>query len=159
MEDVGATQSFVLARGFEPVGDYAALIAADGSRRLFAELSADPDLPGVRPQEAYRALLSALQPGWRLRLLQLVWPDPGPRLAFQAQVESWGGAGEGAESEGLALLREGMLVHLGEAPLPSCAARCWSARWRGRRGWPGGGRCPRSWPTTAWGWRRSAPRK
>ena len=30
-----------------------------------------------------------MQPGWTLRLLQLFWPDPEPRLEFQKQVQQW----------------------------------------------------------------------
>ena len=61
-------------------------------------------------------MLAALQPGWTVRLLQIFWPDPRPRLAFQEQVASWGG--EGARGEGQELLSQGLLIHLQEAPLP-----------------------------------------
>lgn len=42
----------------------AALLGDDGTRRLFAELYADPDRPEVRPQEAYQAILSSMQPAF-----------------------------------------------------------------------------------------------
>ena len=82
-QTIGSTRTFVLAKGFTQVGAHAALIGEDDTRRLFAELYADPDRPEVRPQEAYQAVLSSMQPGWTLRVLQLFWPDPEPRLEFQ----------------------------------------------------------------------------
>ena len=88
-QTVGSTRAFVLAKGFTQVGNHAALIGEDDTRRLFAEIFADPDRPEARPQEAYKAILSSMQPGWTLRLLQLFWPDPEPRLEFQKQVEWW----------------------------------------------------------------------
>ncbi len=111
---VGSTRTFVLAKGFIQVGNHAALIGEDDTRRLFAELYADPDRPEVRPQEAYQAILSSMQPGWTLRLLQLFWPDPEPRLAFQKQVKSW----HVSEAEGLDILHQGLLLALQQYPLP-----------------------------------------
>lgn len=111
---IGSTRSFVLAKGFAQVGTHAALIGEDDTRRLFAELYADPDRPEVRPQEAYQAILSSMQPGWTLRLLQLFWPDPGPRLAFQHQVQAW----RPPSSEGLDILHQGLLLAIQESPLP-----------------------------------------
>ncbi len=61
---VGSTHPFVLSKRIVQVGD-------DDAKRLFAELYADPDRPDARPQEAYQAPLSSMQPGWTLRLLQL----------------------------------------------------------------------------------------
>jgi hypothetical protein len=116
MKEVGSTEGFVLAQGFVPVRGQTALVRPDGGRRMLAELTADPDRPEVRPPEAYRTLLSAMQPGWTVRILQIFWPDSRPRLAFHAQVERWGG-GEG-QGEGLALLRQGLQLHLQEASLP-----------------------------------------
>lgn len=46
---VGSTRTFVLAKGFTQVGSYTALIGEDDTRRLFAEVYADPDRPSVRP--------------------------------------------------------------------------------------------------------------
>ncbi|MDO9349591.1 MAG: hypothetical protein Q7T47_09930, partial [Anaerolineales bacterium] len=46
---VGQSQAFVLARGFRKVGAYWALVGADNSLRLFAEVTADADRPDVRP--------------------------------------------------------------------------------------------------------------
>ncbi len=86
----------------------------DDTRRLFAEVYADPDRPEARPQEAYKAILSSMQPGWTLQLLQLFWPDPEPRLAFQKQVEQW----KSPDSEGLDILHHGLLLAVQEAPLP-----------------------------------------
>lgn len=111
---VGSTRTFVLAKGFTQIGSHAALIGDDDTRRLFAELYADPDRPEVRPQEAFEAILSSMQPGWTLRLLQLFWPDPEPRLAFQKRVKSWKQPNE----EGLVILQQGLLLAVQEYPLP-----------------------------------------
>ena len=91
-QKVGQSQAFVLARGFRKVGVYWALVGADGSLRLFAEVTADADRPDVRPKEAYQMLLSSIVPGWSVRILQIFWPDPLPRDAFQKQAETWGAA-------------------------------------------------------------------
>lgn len=111
---VGVSHQFVLARGLTELGGHAALLGDDDTKRLFAELYADPDRPEVRPQEAYQAILSSMQPGWTLRLLQLFWPDPTPRLTFQEQVEKWGVPAE----EGLDILFRGMSMSIQEQPLP-----------------------------------------
>jgi len=111
---VGSTRTFVLAKGFTQVGNHAALIGEDNTRRLFAEIYADPDRPEVRPQEAYQAILSSMQPGWILRLLQLFWPDPEPRLAFQEHVKDYKQRG----AEGLDILHQGLLLAIEEYPLP-----------------------------------------
>ncbi len=113
-QTVGSTRTFVLAKGFTQVGNHAALIGEDDTRRLFAELYADPDRPEVRPQEAYQAILSSMQSGWTLRFLQLFWPDPGPRLAFQKQLNNW----RLPEVEGLEILHEGLLLAVQQYPLP-----------------------------------------
>jgi hypothetical protein len=111
---VGTTHVFVLSKGMCQVGAHTALVGDDDSKRLFAELHADPDRPEVRPQEAYQAILSPMQPGWTLRLLQLFWPDPAPRLAFQEQAEQWGAPAE----EGLNILFQGLSMSIQEQPLP-----------------------------------------
>ncbi len=111
---VGSTRTFVLAKGFTVVDGHAALTGEDDTQRLFAELYADPDRPDVRPQEAYQAILSSMQPGWTLRLLQLFWPDPEPRLAFQSQVQGW----KSSDTEGLDILRRGLLLATEEFSLP-----------------------------------------
>ena len=111
---VGATRTFVLSKGFTQVGSHAALIGEDDTPRLFAELYADPDRPEVRPGEAYKALLSSIQPGWTVRLLQLFWPDPQPRLEFQQQVLNW----KPPTTEGLDIMHQGLLLALKEYPLP-----------------------------------------
>ncbi|MBI3340115.1 MAG: hypothetical protein HY022_08295 [Chloroflexi bacterium] len=111
---VGSTRTFVLPKGFTQVGNQAALIGEDDTRRLFAEIYADPDRPEVRPQEAYQAMLSSMQPGWTLRLLQLFWPDPEPRLEFQKQVQNWSKPG----TEGLDILHQGLTLAIQEYPLP-----------------------------------------
>jgi hypothetical protein len=113
-QTIGSTRSFVLAKGFTQVGVHAALIGEDGTRRLFAEVYADPDRPEVRPQEGYRAVLSSMQPGWALRLLQLFWPDPEPRLGFQNQIQRW----EPPKADGLDILHQGLLLAVQEYPLP-----------------------------------------
>jgi len=112
--EVGPTHPFVLSKGIVQVGNYSVLVSTDDTRRLFAELYADPDRPEVRPQEAYQAILSSMQPGWTLRLLQLFWPDPKPRLAFQEQTEKWGMP----SVEGLDILFQGLSMSIQEQPLP-----------------------------------------
>jgi len=114
LAEVGTTHTFVLGKGVVQVGANAALIGDDDTKRLFAELYADPDRPEVRPQEAYHSILSSMQPGWTLRLLQLFWPDPAPRLAFQGQAEKWGVPTE----EGLDILFQGLSMSIQEQPLP-----------------------------------------
>jgi hypothetical protein len=111
---VGTTHHFVLSQGLTQVGPYDALIGADGTKRLFAELLADPDRPDVRPQEAYQALLSSMQPGWTLRMLQLFWPDPAPRLAFLRQAQGW----QKPASNGLDILHQGLILSTEQFPLP-----------------------------------------
>ncbi len=111
---VGSTRAFVLGKGFTQAGKQAALIGEDDTSRLFAELYADPGRPEVRPKEAYQAILSSMQPGWTLRLLQLFWPDPEPRLAFQRQMQGW----KSSEAEGLDILRQGLLLAVQEYSLP-----------------------------------------
>ena len=113
-QTIGSTRDFVLAKGFTQVGAHAALIGEDGTHRLFAEIYADPDRPEVRPQEAYQAMLSSMQPGWTLRLLQLFWPDPEPRLAFQQQLQAW----QSPANEGLDILLQGLTLAVQESPLP-----------------------------------------
>jgi hypothetical protein len=113
-QTIGSTRTFVLAKGFAQVGAHAALIGEDDTRRLFAEVYADPDRPDVQPQEAYQAVLSSMQPGWTLRLLQLFWPDPGPRLEFQNQVKKW----TSHDTEGLDILHQGLLLAVQEYALP-----------------------------------------
>ena len=113
-QTIGSTRTFVLAKGFTQVGSRAVLIGEDDTRRLFAELYADPDRPEVRPQEGYQAVLSSMQPGWILRILQLFWPDPEPRLEFQHQVQNWSKPG----TEGLDILHQGLTLAIQEYPLP-----------------------------------------
>ena len=113
-ETIGSTRTFVLAKGFTQSGSQAALIGDDDTRRVFAELYADPDRPEVRPQEAYQAILSSMQPGWTLRLLQLFWPDPEPRLEFHKHVQVW----RTPQLEGLDILYQGLLLAVQEVPLP-----------------------------------------
>lgn len=113
-QTIGSTRTFVLAKGFTQLGNHAALIGEDDTRRLFAEVYADPDRPDVRPQEAYSSILSSMQPSWTLRLLQLFWPDPEPRLEFQKQVSQW----KLPDTEGLDILHQGLLLAVQEYPLP-----------------------------------------
>ena len=113
-QTIGSTRTFVLAKGFIQVGNHSALMGEDDTKRLFAEVYADPDRPDVRPQEAYKSILSSIQPGWTLRLLQLFWPDPEPRLEFQKQVQNWRKPG----TEGLDILHQGLTLATQEYPLP-----------------------------------------
>ena len=126
---IGSSQAFVLARGLQQVGEYWVLVGEDGRQRLFAELTADPDRPDVRPIEAYRALLSSMQPGWTVRTLQIFWPDPLPRQAFYEQFEQWNAGSDDNEhegrrpvpegdAEGVQLLRQSLSLFLQESPLP-----------------------------------------
>jgi hypothetical protein len=112
---IGSSQSFVLARGLQQVGGYWVLMGEDGRQRLFAELTADTDRLDVRPVDAYQALLSSIQPGWTVRMLQIFWPDPLPRQAFYEQFQEWH---EENDSEGLNLLRQSLSLFLQESPLP-----------------------------------------
>lgn len=112
--EVGTTHQFVLVKGFTKVGNHDALLGADGTKRLFAELFADPDRPDVRPQEAYQAILTSMQPGWTLRLLQLFWPEPHPREMFYNLAVGW----QDERSEGLSILHQGLLFSVQEFPLP-----------------------------------------
>ena len=113
-QTIGSTRTFVLAKGFIQIGNHSALIGEDDTKRLFAEVYADPDRSDVRPQEAYKSILSSIQPGWTLRLLQLFWPDPEPRLEFQKQVQRW----KPPSSEGLDILHQGLTLAVQEYPLP-----------------------------------------
>ncbi len=112
--EVGTTHQFVLVKGFTKVGNHDALLGADSTKRLFAELFADPDRPDVRPQEAYQAILTSIQPGWTLRLLQTFWPDPEPRLAFHRQAQVW----RKPATDGLDILHQGLLLSTEQFPLP-----------------------------------------
>ena len=113
--EIGETKPYVMGKGFLRVGEgFDALLAYNDSKRLFAELEADPDRPEVRPQDAYAALLTSMQPGWTLRFLQIFWPDSLPRRSFQKEVEGWAKP----NSEGLEIMREGLLLAIEESPLP-----------------------------------------
>lgn len=92
--EIGSSQSFVIAQGFRQIGEHWGLIGHDGSLRLFAQLTADPDRPAVRPVEAYQTMLSSMQPGWTMRWLQIFWPDPTPRKHFFEHAENWCEPGE-----------------------------------------------------------------
>ena len=105
-EAIGYTQSFVLAKGFITVDEFDALIGHDNTKRLFAQLSADPDRPDVRPNNAYLAMLGSIQPGWILRVLQLFWPDPLPRQKFLELIQRW----PPAQYEGTSILLEGLAL-------------------------------------------------
>jgi hypothetical protein len=129
-QTIGSTRTFVLAKGFTQVGHHSALIGEDDTKRLFAEVHADPDRPDVRPQEAYKSILSSIQPGWTLRLLQLFWPDPEPRLEFQRQVQRW----NVPNTEGLDILRQGLSLAVQEYPLPFVRRTVWEFVFPGNEG-------------------------
>lgn len=59
-------------------------------------------------------MLSSIQPGWTLRLMQVFWPDPEPRIAFQGKVKSW----KIPNVEGLEILQQGLILATQEYPLP-----------------------------------------
>lgn len=113
-EIIGSSRSFVLAKGFTQVGQHVAIIGEDDTKRLFAEISANPDRAEARPEESYQAILASMQPGWTLRVLQLFWPDPEPRLAFQKQIQNL----RPPDSEGLDILYQALLLAVQEYPLP-----------------------------------------
>lgn len=113
-EEIGYTQSFVLARGFTTVDEFDALLGHDHSRRLFAQLWADPDRPEVRPADAYLALLGSMQPGWTIRILQIFWPDPLPRERFYELVQAWPRPGH----EGRSILLEGLALAVEQQGIP-----------------------------------------
>lgn len=113
-EEIGFTQSFVLARGFEKVEGFDALLGDGDNKRLFAQITADPDRPEVRPNDAYLAMLSSMQPGWVVRVLQTFWPDPLPRQRFLDQVLGW----REPMGEGTSILKDGLLLALGQQGIP-----------------------------------------
>jgi hypothetical protein len=113
-KEEGSTLEFVLARGFERVGAFTALLAFDGTRRLLAELFADGDRPDVRPAENYHKLLFSIQPGWTINFRQIYWPDPAPRAAFLHNVDCWANH----KTEGLDILHRGLAMALQRQPLP-----------------------------------------
>lgn len=91
MTRVGSTRDLVAAGGFREARGIRFLAGADGTARFFLELFADPDHPAFRPREAWASLLSALPPGWGLRILVVAWPDPAGRRAFREAVRGWPG--------------------------------------------------------------------
>ena len=113
-EEIGYTQSFVLAKGFTTVDEFDALIGYDNTRRLFAQLSADPDRPEVRPADAYLSLLSSIQPGWIIRVLQIFWPDALPREKFYMLVQGW----PQADHEGRSILLDGLALAIQQQGIP-----------------------------------------
>lgn len=113
-EEIGYTQSFVLAKGFTTVDEFAALIGHDNTKRLFAQLLADPDRPDVRPNDAYLSMLSSMQPGWILRVLQLFWPDPLPRQKFLELIQRW----PQAQYEGTSILMDGLALAVQQQGIP-----------------------------------------
>ena len=113
-EEIGFTQSFVLASGFEKVDGFDALVGDEDTKRLFAQITADPDRPEVRPNDAYLAMLSSMQPGWIVRVLQTFWPDPLPRQRFFDLVQGWPEAG----SEGNSILKDGLLLAVQQQGIP-----------------------------------------
>jgi hypothetical protein len=68
----------------------------------------------VHPTEAYQAILTSMQPGWSVRLLQTFCPDSEPRLAFQRQAQGW----HKPASDGLDILHQGLLLATEQFPLP-----------------------------------------
>ena len=113
-EEIGYTQSFVLAKGFTTIDEFDALLGHDNSRRLFAQLSADPDRPEVRPADAYLAMLNSMQPGWILRVLQIFWPDPLPREKFFTLVKGW----PRSKHEGRSILLDGLALAVQQQGIP-----------------------------------------
>ena len=113
-EEIGFTQSFVLASGFQVVDDFDALMGDGNTTRLLAQLIADPDRPEVRPNDAYLAMLSSMQPSWIVRVLQTFWPDPLPRQRFFELVQGW----PKAATEGISILKDGLLLAVQQQGIP-----------------------------------------
>ena len=113
-EDIGYTQSFVLAKGFTIIDEFDALIGHDNTKRLFAQLSADPDRPDVRPNDAYLSMLISIQPGWIIRILQIFWPDPLPRQKFLELIKGW----PQAKYEGTSILLDGLALAMQQQGIP-----------------------------------------
>lgn len=113
-EEVGFTQSFVLASGFESVDGFDLLVGDSHTKRLFAQITADPDPPEVRPADAYLAMLASMQPGWIVRVLQVFWPDPLPRQKFFDLVQTW----PEATTEGNSILKDGLLLAVQQQGIP-----------------------------------------
>lgn len=112
----GRTQDFVLGQGFREILGALRLVDADGFGRGFLELASDPDHPQSRPEEAYERLLASLKPGGEIRVLQIRWPEPGPRLAFYENAAAWPAAGpsDGLQGE----MHAELLRFLRRNPLP-----------------------------------------
>lgn len=113
-EEIGFTQSFVLANGFETVDSFDVLVGEGSTKRLFAQVTADPDRPEVRPHDAYLAMLSSMQPGWVVRILQTFWPDPLPRQRFFDLVQGW----PAASGEGISILKDGLILAVQQQGIP-----------------------------------------
>ena len=113
-EEIGFTQSFVLGLGFEGIDGFDALLGDGNTKRLFAQITADPDRPEVRPSDAYLSMLSSMQPGWVVRVLQTFWPDALPRQKFHELVQGW----PEVRSEGNSILRDGLLLAVQQQGIP-----------------------------------------
>lgn len=113
-EEIGQSQTFVLGHGFKKVEEYDALIGNEGDLRFLVELEADVDRPEVRPLDAYHHLLSTMNPGSRVRLLQALWPDAVPRLRFLEQVSDW----KHTPHDGLDTLAQALELYIRESPIP-----------------------------------------
>ena len=111
-EAVGDSRYFVIGKGFENVRNFSAIIAADGTKRLFAELTADHDAPRTRVDAALKWLVESLRPGWIIRFVQTYWQDPAPQIAFIQHVE--GRMNETKGNAGLEILNEGLYLFLME---------------------------------------------
>ncbi|RMD58281.1 hypothetical protein D6833_13060 [Candidatus Parcubacteria bacterium] len=117
--DVGASQVFVLGRGVKQIErGHWVLVGTDGGLRLFAELTADLDRSNISIGDAYQAVLSSMQPGWTMRMLQIFWPDPLPRDRFTQYVSQWAAASEEDPNSKIAVLHQSLNLYLQEAPLP-----------------------------------------
>ena len=127
---VGSTLGFVIARGFTQVGRFPALVGFDGSKRLFAELFADVDRPDVQPAGAYYKLITNLQAGQTIRIMQIYWPDAEPRTAFLQRLEGW----ENHKAEGQDILYQGLSLAARAAassvPAPNIYRVCLPGRGR-----------------------------
>lgn len=67
-----------------------------------------------RKEKQRQCILPSVQPGWTLRLMQVFWPDPEPRVEFQTHVKNW----KQPEGDGLDILHQGLILATQEYPLP-----------------------------------------
>ena len=83
---VGDSRYFVTGKGFVQVRTFDAILAQDGTKRLFAELTADHDAPRTRVDVALKWLLDSLRPGWVMRFGMLKFVSTIQKFTFILSV-------------------------------------------------------------------------